>query len=131
MKNPTVDKKQTKTLTASKYLQAVPVANEAMRVTRMRDGEALAEIPLNRPRWLVPPISWILPFSSRRRVRLDSVGAGVLNRCDGKNTIEKIIEDFAAENKLSFREAQLPVTQFLQQMTQRGMVVLVSSEAKA
>ena len=96
-----------------------------MEVSPLRDGGALAKIPMRRPRWLVPPISWVLPFSSRRRIRLDAVGADVLNLCDGTNRVETVIEKFAAANKLSFREAQLPVTQFLQQLTERGLVVIV------
>ena len=45
--------------------------------------------------------------------------------CDGKKPVESIIEKFAAMHKLSFREAQLAVTQFLRELLQRGVVVVV------
>jgi hypothetical protein len=45
--------------------------------------------------------------------------------------VETVIEKFAAANKLSFREAQLPVTQFLQQLTERGLVAIVGSPNEA
>jgi hypothetical protein len=45
--------------------------------------------------------------------------------CDGRRTVEAIIEEFAADHKLSFREAQLSVTQFLRQLTQRGLIAVV------
>jgi hypothetical protein len=115
-------------VSSADFLAAVPHANAAMNLTHRRDGSAIAEVPLKRPRWLVPPISWLLPFSSQRRVLLDTIGTSVLDLCDGRNTVETIIENFAVRNKLSFREAQLPVTQFLQQMTERGLVAIVGTD---
>jgi hypothetical protein len=87
----------------------------------------MVSVPVRRPSWLVPPISWILPFSSHRRVELDDLGLEVLNLCNGRNTVESIIEKFAADHKLSFREAQLSVTQFLRLLTERGLVAVVGS----
>ncbi|MCJ7543016.1 MAG: PqqD family protein [Phycisphaerae bacterium] len=85
-------------------------------------------MPIPRPKYLVPPLSWILPFSPYRRVELEPVGSGVLKMCDGRRTVEAIIEAFAAGHKLSFREAQLAVTQFLSQLMQRGLVVIVGQD---
>ena len=111
--------------TAATFLRARPHVNRAMKLDRRSDGTALATVPMRKPRYLVPPLSWILPFSSHRRVELDAVGAGVLDLCDGKRTVEGVIETFAAERKLTFRESQLAVGQFLRQLAQRGMVAIV------
>lgn len=113
------------------FLRSRPMRNESMTVDRRADGTMLASIPLRRPAWLVPPLSWLIPFSSHRRVELDTVGATVLTMCDGKRTVERIIEDFARKEKLSFREAQLPVTQFLQQLSERGMMAIVGFKKDA
>ena len=110
---------------ARQLLAAVPYRNEAMQLTPRAGGGALAVVPIRRPRWLAGPLSWILPFSSHRQVQLDPAGADVLARCDGRQTVETIIEQFAAEHKLSFREAQLPVMQFLRQLTERGLIAIV------
>ena len=112
-------------MSAEQVLSAVPVRNVAMQLQRRDDGSAVASVPLKRPRWLVPPLSWIIPFSSHRRIELDSAGVALLDLCDGQRDIERIIEKFAADHKLSFREAQLSVTKFLQQLTQRGVVAVV------
>jgi len=112
-------------MAVAQLLSAVPHKNAAMTLEPAGDG-VLASVPLRRPRWLVPPISWIIPFSDRRRVRLDAPGKAVLELCDGKRTVEQIVETFAAENKLSFREGQLAVTQFLHELMRRGIVALVS-----
>ena len=120
-----------KHLTAEDFLRAVPHRNETVSITDARDGGALVKIPMSRPRWLVPPLSWVLPFSPQRQVRLDAVGFSVMKLCDGNKNVETIVEEFAAANKLSFRESQLPVTQFLQQMTERGLVAIVGGQQKA
>ena len=86
-------KRETKA-TVEDFLGAAPYANEVMTVTPARDGGALVSVPMKRPRWLVPPLSWILPFSPHRRVKLDAVGYGVLKLCDGNRNVEAIIEEF-------------------------------------
>lgn len=113
---------------AKDMLRARPFANEAMERQRLSGGRLLVSVPLERPRYLVPPLSWILPFSSHRRVELDVLGVEVLDRCDGRNTVESIIEQFAQSHTLTFREAQLAVMQFLRQLTQRGLVAIVGVE---
>jgi len=120
-----------RTVSPEEPLRAVAFVNEAAERKDQGEGGCIVSIPLRRPRWLVPPISWMLPFSSHRRVELDALGAEVLRMCDGKHHVEEIIENFAAKHKLTFREAQLSVGAFLKQMTQRGIVVLVGTSEKA
>jgi len=118
-------------LPASAILRAVPYKNEAMELTRRSDGTVLAEVPIRRPRWLVPPISWLLPYSSHRRVELDVLGTTMLDMCNGEDNVERIIERFAAKHKLTFREAQLATVEFLDQLTQRGLLAIVGTEKDA
>lgn len=118
-------------VTVDRFLRARVYPNRSMTLTRQAGGATLVTIPMKKPNWLVPPISWIMPFSSHKRVELDLVGSAVMQLCDGKKTIEKIIETFARDNKLSFREAQLPVTQFIQQLAQRGLFAVVGLEKDA
>jgi hypothetical protein len=118
-------------ITAASFLRAVPYVNRAMEITRRPDGGALVAIPIPRPKFLVPPLSWILPVSTHRRVELEPVGAAVLDLCDGRRTVEGIIERFAADHKLSFREAQLSITEFLHQLVTRGLVAIIGSDKGA
>ncbi|MBI5723373.1 MAG: PqqD family protein [Planctomycetes bacterium] len=111
-------------------LLAAVEMNRAMKLDRRPDGGAIAEIPVRRPRFLVPPLSWILPFSTIRRVQLDNLGLEVLDLCNGNRTIESVIENFAAAHKLTFREAQVSVMQFLRMLADRGIVAIVGPDAK-
>ena len=113
------------------FLRAVPYRNEAVDLVPQGGGGVVASVPIPKPRFLVPPLSWLLPFSKVRRVRLEPVGAAVLNLCDGRRTVEAVIESFAAGQRLSFREAQLPVTEFLRQLAQRGLVAIVGKDKDA
>jgi len=123
--------KKSPPLTVDDFLRSVPVANVSMKVEGRADGSALVSIPMRRPGWLVPPLTWILPYSSHRRVELDPVGAGVLQLCDGQRTVEDIIEEFADRHRLSFRESQLPVTQFIRMMLERGLVAAIGTNEDA
>ena len=116
---------------AASFLRAVPYVNRAMEMTRRPDGGALAEIPIPRPKFLMPPLSWILPVSTHRRVELEPAGRAVLDLCDGRRTVEGVIEKFAADHKLSFREAQLAITEFLHQLVARGLVAIVGTDKGA
>lgn len=114
-----------KARSTASFLRAVPHVNQTMETHLRSDGSMLVSIPIPRPKFLVPPLNWILPFSPYRRVELEPVGSGVLGMCDGRRTVEAIIEEFAIDHKLSFRESQLAVTQFLRQLMRRGLVVIV------
>jgi len=111
---------------AARLLEAVPHLNRAAEVKEVAGG-VIVSVPIERPRWLVPPLSWVLPWRSLRRVQLDEAGTAVLTLCDGRRNVEQVIESFAQEHKLSFRESRLAVTQFLQDLLRRGGVALVGT----
>ena len=124
-------KKPAPRISTGQFLAAVPMVNHAATRTATPTGGTLVEVPIPRPRFLVPPISWILPFSGHRRIELDKLGTAVLQLCDGRRSVERIIEKFAADHKLTFRESQLSVTQFLRMLTERGVIAVVGLEQKA
>lgn len=110
-------------LTAGDMLDSIPVLNQAAKITRTGDS-TMVEVPTRRPSYLVPPISWIIRFSGKRRISLDGIGSEMLDLCDGNRTVEEVVERFAVANKLSFREAQIPIIQFLTLLVGRGILAL-------
>ena len=124
MKRPQSEAERKREMAASKLLASVPHVNAKAEVKAVREG-VIVSVPVRRPKWLIPPISWVLPWSGHRRVQLDGAGRAVLELCDGRRNVEEVIETFAQEHKLSFRESQLAVTQFLRELLQRGIVALV------
>jgi len=111
-------------MAVSQFLGAVPHQNTAM-TTETTPGGAIVSVPVRRPGWLIPPISWLLRWSRYRKVELDRAGTETLDLVDGRRTVEEIVETFGRNHKLSFRESQVAVTQFLRQLVQRGIIVVV------
>jgi hypothetical protein len=106
-------------------LDAVPVRNEVVRSETTAAGELVLRVALE-PRWyLRPPVTWLLPARRDRAVALDRLGAEVWRACDGRRTVEQIVDAFAARHHLRFHEARLSVMSFLQDLTRRGLVVMV------
>jgi len=114
-------------MSAIEILESVPLVNQAVEIDKGNSGGAIARVPMKQPRYLVPPLSWLLPFSKTRQLRLDQMGMAILDLCDGNSSIETIIERFAVDNKLSYREAQIPVMKFMRILTERGIVVVTKA----
>jgi hypothetical protein len=114
-----------RSLATADLLDAVPVRNRAVECEREADSELVLRVPLRRRWYMDPPVGWLFPFSRYRRVALDRLGKEVWQGCDGERTTESIVEGFAARHHLSFHEARLSVMQFLKDLTQRGLVVMV------
>ncbi len=104
-------------------LAATPLRNTAARAFE-NDDELRIEVPTKKPRWFVPPISWVVPLRPTRTVRLDRVGAGVWRQCDGERTVEELVGEFARQYNLTFHEARVAVTSYLRQLVQRGALAI-------
>ena len=105
-------------------LAARPVRNAAARVAEERPGELSIAVRTQRPRWMVPPLSWVVPLRPTRAVRLDRLGSQVWALCDGERTVEAVVDAFAARYNLSFHEARVAVTGYLKQLVQRGALAI-------
>ena len=107
-------------------LQARPVKNEAAKQEERAGGDAvLISVSRKKPRFLVPPFSWVIRINRTHRFQLDRLGAWVWSLCDGNRRVEEIIDEFAARFALSFHEARVSVTSYVKDLTQRGALVLV------
>lgn len=60
-----------------------------------------------------------------KRFDLDALGTWVWQHVDGVQTVEALIEAFAAGQRVNLREAEVAVTAFLKMLVKRGLVALV------
>jgi hypothetical protein len=111
----------------SRLLDAVPMANEAVRVERHGETVILF-VQVQRRWWMRGPLSWLLPMRNEKGMALDALGREVWEACDGKQTTEQIIERFARKHRLRFHEARLAVIGFLRSLVDRRLIVLVLRE---
>lgn len=102
---------------------ATPRRNEAAAVEEM-DSTIVISVRTRRPRWLVPPVTWIVRTPQRRRLVLDGIGARVWGLCDGTRTVEGVIDAFAAAYRLSFHEARASVVEYVKGLVRRGALAI-------
>ena len=111
-------------------LLARPVPNAAAR-TEPRDGNRLAVyVKTKRPAYLVPPLSWIVPHPEERCAVLDPIGVRVWTLCDGRRTVEHVVDAFAAQYGLTFHEGRVAVTEYLKRLIQRGVLAIVLADER-
>ena len=109
-------------------LNARPLRNRAAASDDHGPRGLTLRIPRKRPRWLLPPVAWIIVVRDHSRVTLDSLGAQVWTLCDGQRTVENVVDDFAAAHGLSFHEARVAVTQYLRLLIRRGVLAVELAE---
>jgi hypothetical protein len=115
----------TPAISAMDLLDAVPLRSQTVRGEKRPDGGWLLRVPLRRRWYTRPPLAWLVPLSRDRAVGLDQLGSEVWEACDGRRTVQEIVDLFAAAHDLTFHEARLSVTAFLRLLVQRGLVVVV------
>jgi hypothetical protein len=62
--------------------------------------------------------------SREKRFELDALGAWVWKRIDGTRRVEALIQEFAAEQRVNGREAEVAVVAFLKVLAKRGLIAL-------
>ncbi len=83
-------------------------------------------VSMQKPWYLfVPPLSWMVRVGKTRTLQLDRLGARVWDLCDGKRSVEEIVDEFAKAYSLSFHEARTSVTMYLKMLVQRGALAIV------
>ena len=108
-------------------LLARPIRNIAAQV---RDGDNAGElriaVPTKPKAWwyYLPPLIWIIRPPKLRNLILDPVGAPIWSLCDGKTTVEEIIQTFAKNHNLTFHEARVSVTSYLRLLIERGALAI-------
>lgn len=109
-------------ITRQEMLEAVPIRNPEARVEALDDGHTIVRIPV-RPRRIV---RWLVRDDPRRPAlrsyELDPLGSRVWELCDGRRDVRRLIEEFARQNKLNLREAEVSMLAYLKTLTSRGML---------
>ncbi|MGD9874654.1 MAG: PqqD family protein [Kiritimatiellia bacterium] len=109
----------------TEMLDAVMIRNRAARAERdAKTGEIRIAVPTRKPWYHIPPVTWIVHSPAERITVLDPLGALVWEMCDGKNTVEKIIDVFSEKYGLTFHESRVSVTQYLKRLISRGALAV-------
>ena len=63
-----------------------------------------------------------------RKLQLDSMGSSVWQMIDGKHSVKRISRAFQKRHNLGPREAEISVSEFVQQLGRRGLIALKEPE---
>jgi hypothetical protein len=86
-----------------------------------KNGKLYITVRFKRPAW-----QRILGADStcKRTFGLDPYGRRVYESCDGKRTVQAIVERFAAATRISLPEAEMVVTKFMKTLMSKGLVAM-------
>lgn len=92
-----------------------------------RTATASGIIRLRGPRLVRPLVlrwwSWLMRMPAAVEVELDDIGSFVVARLDGR-PLDRLVEDLAGHLKLTRREAEVALADFMGLLLQRRLVVL-------
>ena len=112
-------------------LLAIPTPNTAANA-KYDEGSGLVTVTVKniKPDYMIPPFSWVVHFSPQKEITLDKLGSQLWKLCNGKNTVENIIDLFKDAYGLTFHEAKTSVVEYLKKLIQRGVVAVIIQEEK-
>lgn len=108
-------------MTRRETLLARPVRAEGIDWEKNEEGEIEITIKL-RPGRRISFLRLILPHARRRVISLDLLGSEVWELCDGKNTVEAMIGKIAKSHKLNWKEAEIPLLNYLKTLGKKGII---------
>jgi hypothetical protein len=104
-----------------------PVKSLHITEVRLDSGEVLIEYPLAVRPWIAAVAKRLggpqAPVQTKK-LQLDTMGTSVWDLVDGKRSVGRIIQIFAANHRLDNREAEISVTRFIRELGQRGLLGL-------
>lgn len=108
-------------LTREQAMEARPVRNPALH-WKVND-EDNAVITVER-RSDVPgkALGWLFMVPERRSITLDDVGSLVWINCDGENTVADLVTMLSSHLKVTRRETEVSLTEYLKTLGKRGMI---------
>ena len=109
------------TLSREQSLAARPLRNSNLTVSRDDDGNALIVIP-RRETWWANAVAKFLRMPDKKKIALDEIGTAVWDQCDGRHTVQSIIDNFVEKYKLNRREAEVSMFAYFKELTQRGFI---------
>ncbi len=108
-------------------LNHVPLKNPQVRESRLPSGVVLLTYAY-RMRPFMAALSRRIggpgSATAQRKLQLDTLGTQVWDLIDGRRPVGGLVRRFAEDHRVSAREAEIAVTQFLRELGKRGVIGL-------
>ena len=100
-------------------LRSIPVRNPTLTWVKDEEGRVTVLIPRKGTSKLLKRIALLPPV---KRVRFDDIGSYVWELCDGKRTVEDIIQELCKTYNLTRKEAETPLLVHLDRLRKRRII---------
>lgn len=101
--------------------QSIPAICPGVTFAEEEDGKLMALVPVPRKRGFFGRFQ--APVSTRK-IRLDEVGAFVIGQINGQRTVAEIADVFVSHYRVTRREAELSLGDFLKSLAQRNIIAI-------
>lgn len=113
-----------------RMLSAIPIHTPAVNSKILDDGRVAFTVP-RRNSLLSRIIMSLLAIPREKEVILDEIGTFVWSLCNGRNSVADIARHLQEKYKLTRKEAQVSVLQFIQTLMKKGILsVKIIAEEK-
>jgi hypothetical protein len=117
-------------LTRPQAMAARPIRNPSLAWHHDEEGNAVVILP--RRRDLVGKLlAWFFMVPEARPLSLDQIGTMVWQLCDGEHSVRSIAQQLTERYKITPREAEVSLAEFLRRLARRGMVAFILPEEVA
>ena len=113
-------------------LACIPIRNPECIEEQKEEGFLLT-YPVQAKPWLRKIFKGAAgrePEIIQRKLQLDSLGSSVWQMVDSQNSVKDISRSFQQQHQLGLREAEISVSEFIQQLGKRGLIALKEPEGK-
>ena len=120
------------------FLRLKPVRNPIAKWEKDDEGRIKITVPTTKPSKrregkasskVVNLLTKLLPEPPKeKRIQLDEIGSFVWEMCDGEKTTRDIIDYLCQKYKLLPREAEVPLSKYLNALAKRGLIGFILPE---
>jgi len=129
-------KQKAPSLSRSEFLRLRPMRNPAIEWKKDEEGKIKLIIPLKKrtkdekkaASKRADFFSKLFPEPKEKRIQLDEVGSIVWELCDGEKTAKEIVDHLCQKYKLLPREAEVPLSSYLNTLAKRGLIGFILPE---
>ena len=108
-------------LTREQAMEARPVRNPALH-WKVNDEDNVVITVERRADVPGKALGWLFMVPERRSLTLDDVGSLVWINCDGENTVSDLVTMLSSHLKVTRRETEVSLTEYLKTLGKRGMI---------
>ena len=105
-------------------LEAKPIQNPGTTWEKDLNEEVVVSIPRRNTGW-INLLAKVFSIPPQRKIVLDRLGTEVWELCTGKNTVEDLVKVFHKKHKLTRKQAETAMMNYLNQMARRGLIAFL------